>query len=160
MEEFLETGSVPEMDEVKHIYQRICEHWKSWTLKFMLYRWKTLFPSCTFCHSLGWGNILHNPSLSSQRSSISSLATLGLSTAWPGQFSKLQGFLPCTRSFSFPPLYYQVQGPTGVDRLEDCREGEEQGWGLVWQSPSGDFLTFSNHPKLIPFLSWQPTWGP
>ena len=23
--------------------------------------------------------------------------------------------------------YYQVQGPTGVDRLEDCREGEEQG---------------------------------
>ena len=26
VEEFLETGSVPEMDEVKHIYWRICEH--------------------------------------------------------------------------------------------------------------------------------------
>ena len=26
VEEFLETGSVPEMDEVKHVYQRICEH--------------------------------------------------------------------------------------------------------------------------------------
>ena len=26
VEEFLETGSVPEMDEVKHIYRRICEH--------------------------------------------------------------------------------------------------------------------------------------